>query len=242
MNRHAGTQARSGGEDDRITGLVSRINLGFPLQHVETTRPSGGLPFFGGGSEWENTPFVMMPHMRRRFFYLVAALSALLWGATPTLWVRSYWSDDTIPLGTRGDTIHLNEGGKQADFGKERFYARSNKGVLELGMYRQVSFSMSAFAQLKNHDWRFIELGYRTERYGAIVRAWHVAVPYWLVWLSITAVWLPWFVRWLKQVRRMRRKNRGLCLNCGYDLRASRERCPECGTAIAQVDETCNAV
>jgi len=52
-------------------------------------------------------------------------------------------------------------------------------------------------------------------------------LPLWIV-VASTAV-LP-LVRVARWVGRIRRKRAGLCPACGYDLRASPDLCPECGT------------
>jgi len=41
------------------------------------------------------------------------------------------------------------------------------------------------------------------------------------------ATWFAWLLR-----RRRRRERLGLCLGCGYDLRESGGRCPECGREV----------
>ena len=53
-------------------------------------------------------------------------------------------------------------------------------------------------------------------------------VPLWLCFVSFGM--LP-FVQIARRMRRSYRERRGFCLNCGYDLRASEGKCPECGAA-----------
>lgn len=58
-----------------------------------------------------------------------------------------------------------------------------------------------------------------------------LTLPLWAV-LGVLAV-LPsaWAVFLLRRTEFARRARLGLCRRCGYDLRGSRERCPECGEA-----------
>jgi hypothetical protein len=84
-------------------------------------------------------------------------------------------------------------------------------------------------------------LGCSVDRYqGALLRvfpesSWRIALPCSLL-SPLTAV-LPLF--WYRRKRadaRNRRSNRILCTHCGYDLRATPDRCPECGTVRGKAE------
>ena len=65
---------------------------------------------------------------------------------------------------------------------------------------------------------------------GSTFRMWSLSIPLWM------PIALFGFLFWRSFVplhRRRKRKKLGLCLKCGYDLRASKERCPECGTGFS---------
>ena len=62
--------------------------------------------------------------------------------------------------------------------------------------------------------------------------------PLGLVWAVGMAVVLRGMI-WAvldRPARPWRRRARGLCARCGYDLRATPDRCPECGTRVPLAD------
>jgi hypothetical protein len=63
------------------------------------------------------------------------------------------------------------------------------------------------------------------------IAGWTIGVPFWFVILVSAPAPSIWLARWARQRERRRRRQRGVCEKCGYDLRASPARCPECGTS-----------
>jgi hypothetical protein len=99
---------------------------------------------------------------------------------------------------------------------------------------------------------RWVSRGFATRRTLGFARAegsWMMsfsywAAPAWLVhgeeyeipfWVLILTFAIPPALRIVNVARRRRRFGAGRCQACGYDLRATPERCPECGAAAAPV-------
>ena len=57
-------------------------------------------------------------------------------------------------------------------------------------------------------------------------------IPCWFATIITAAPVAIWIDRFIKQ---RKRHERGFCNNCGYDLRATPDRCPECGKTVEKV-------
>jgi hypothetical protein len=182
-----------------------------------------------------------MRRVARHLFTLLSALSLLLCVATCVRWVRSYAARDMFP----------------EELTKPGFSVQSTAGRVFVGhvsAIRAWPAPLNISMEVAGHEFPIWQpppdrLAYGTRYVSPPARlgnafgfgtyedrivggrgGWAinvVAVPYWAISFLFAALALPLaFAR----LRARARRRQGLCPNCGYDLRASPERCPECGT------------
>jgi hypothetical protein len=107
-------------------------------------------------------------------------------------------------------------------------YASSPRRFLRSYWYRIINGHQGEFAQMNFGLGNNLPPTTGIERIGPFL-----GVPVWAV-VFIAAV-LPciWIMRTRKRRIAEMRLSRSLCVHCGYDLRATPDRCPECGETVA---------
>ena len=159
----------------------------------------------------------------RRVLNLLTALSLLLCVAAVALWIRSYYRSDGFGYAQR-----CSEAERRSDY-----WVYSTRGRMtfitallglpdkEIGPFWNSGLPDDPY---RMEETGFYLLGWNLEQYPSYAT---VSAPHWalamLLGVAPAAAALTHF-------RRIRRQTRDRCRSCGYDLRATPERCPECGS------------
>jgi hypothetical protein len=184
---------------------------------------------------------VTIAPVRRRLLDLLTALSLLLRVAVCVMWVRSYWVHDMLRWTRADDAGRLRYGWyREVESGRGHFAWACNAEVYErvavtpaeaarpVGRWQRDGWQRgrarspaAGWSRRPNLPWGFhfawVTSPHTVRREGRVAH-WAIAIP---------AAALP---AWRLVRSRRRMSPPGLCHRCGYDLRATPGKCPECGT------------
>lgn len=181
----------------------------------------------------------------RKVMHILAALLMLIAGLMLVLAVRGLWVEDYI-VRTHNhasersvrDRIILGSGNGVIFFSRVIWRTRlpldpvQNPGLhdpinhVEWEFLRAEPNSHRAFSW--QPDISYMRRGDDTSGTTNLV----VGIPHWLILLVCATASTAWFA-WIAYRARWLRNAGFACRNCGYDMRATRDRCPECGRVPA---------
>jgi hypothetical protein len=209
-NRRAGGNYEG---DQRMSGSPCFI-LAFRVPDYDVLSFEFGIPLWVAGILVVAGALLLLYRpTRRRACARCAVISLLLCLVVAATWLRSAFHIDSLELRIAGrgcrcaslsDGVHLTW---LRDYGKPPGVVFIDRRLLKPDTREWLTFSARSFPGI---------------RQTLIMPHWFAMLPL-LIAPGICAVQL---------MRQRRRRNLGLCLRCGYDLRASTERCPECGKPI----------
>ena len=163
--------------------------------------------------------------MKRRLLNLLTAGSLLALVATVPLWVRSHHSLDTVGVVRLGQSVSIESDAGRISLIYDRFKLPVGPPRWEFRRYPSVIWDASLIPprfSILGAEWRTVT--WPNSRLQALT------VPYWTI--VVTATVAP-----LLSVRRIvhlrSRRSGARCAECGYDLRATPDKGPECGTPAA---------
>ncbi len=175
--------------------------------------------------------------MRRKILHLTVAVSLVLGVGTAAVWVRSYWRTDAVvylgPSGhcaiqwARGSLIvgADNVGSPQRRLGLHSWPAEGMDEHIGSGPWNRLGFGSDLTVTQSSTLPPAALTSFPTKPPATIVaRRW--SVPLWAVGI-VLAILLGGMAR--ASFRTWQRRRSGRCVACGYDLRATGARCPECG-------------
>jgi hypothetical protein len=158
---------------------------------------------------------------------ILTVLSLLLCIAAVVFWLRSRHSTDTLilspfptqwSLSTKSGTLYLTRDQPWLE-------PEDLRSGIRLAAYDRSWLGFGRKQSQEPRTWQSKSL--RTIPYTTILRVYFIPLWFCTAFFSI----LP-LIAFRRHATLFHRRKRGLCARCGYDLRASPTKCPECGAAV----------
>ena len=190
----------------------------------------------------------------RILYNLLTAISLLLLLTTVTVWVRSYWVSDEFSWilfaqDFQGKGIICSRGGikyskyetHSPEFHRlqaEWIFHHSVRKATEYPIYQDSSVLPLLPPRYRAIGFEYVPKATAQENSGLTSSASSLTLPLYFPTLLFTLLPAHYFFRTRRRRRRAKRIAQGHCPACNYDLRASPDRCPECGLAATLPPKT----